>query len=137
MLANPIPVPTEAVTGELAGVARKADIDMTQIPLGIEDTVRNDDAISPRREVMVKRLERFASSHSTLAVQLSQVLFCFGIDGKPWIAVRLVPIDQFGDLHELGIPIGMLSAGKTLANLASANSSAKTQNPFNSLRLII
>ena len=57
LLADPIPVPAKTVTGELGRVAREANVDVPQVEFSIEDAVRNDNAVGPGREVMVKRLE--------------------------------------------------------------------------------
>ena len=80
LLADPIPVPPKTVTGELGGVAREADVDVPQVEFAVEDAVRNDNAIGPRWEVMVKCLKRFAAANAALAIELAEMLFGLGVD---------------------------------------------------------
>ncbi len=74
LLTDPIPVPTKTVTGEFGRVTREANVDVAQVEFPIEDSVGNDDAIGPGREVVVKRLEWFAATNAALAVQFPEVL---------------------------------------------------------------
>ena len=71
---------------------------------------------------MVKRLERFAAANAALAIELAEMLFGLGIDGKPGVSLRFVPLDQLGDSLELSVAIGMFSAGNIFTNLSKTNS---------------
>jgi hypothetical protein len=44
LLANAAPIPKQTVAGKLAGIVRKADVDMSPIADRVVDAMRNDHA---------------------------------------------------------------------------------------------
>ncbi len=109
LLANPVPVPAEAVAGKFSRIVSKPDVDMPPVGDAIVNPMWNDNATCPLRVIMVKALKRCAASCSAFAVQGSQMLFGFGIHGKPGISQRFVLLDQFGNTQKLWVAIRMLT----------------------------
>ena len=73
-LADAVPVPAQAVAGELAGVVTEADVDVATIAGQIVDAVRDDQTRGPTGEVVVERAEGLLRPHAALAIELSQTL---------------------------------------------------------------
>ena len=53
---------------------------MPKVPFSIEDAVRNDHAIRPRREIVVQCVEGSAATNAALAIELPEVFLGLGID---------------------------------------------------------
>src|ERR1035437_8339287 len=80
--ADPVPVPAEAVAGEVAGVVDQADVEVGAAARQAVDAVRNDHAGGPTGEVVVEGLERPLGPGTTLAIELPQKFLGLGVDGK-------------------------------------------------------
>ena len=70
---------------------------------------------------MVERLQRRGSPHSPLAVEPPEVLLTFGIEAKPRVAGRFEAFGQPSDLFELGVAIGVPTAGDRLSDLTPSD----------------
>ena len=107
-LADAVPVPAQAVAGELAGVVTQAEVEVAAVASQIVDAVRNDHARRPTGEVVVERPEGPLRPHAAVAVELSQMLLGLGVEGKHRVSRRAVLGLQLGDALELRVPVGRL-----------------------------
>src|ERR1700675_3981497 len=80
--ANAVPVPPEAVAGELAGVGAQGDVDVAAVAGKVVDAVGNDHTGGPTREVVVERLKCLLCVNPPRAKELPEMFLCLGIDGE-------------------------------------------------------
>ena len=74
-----VPVPAQAVAGELAGVVTEADVEVAAVAGQIVDRVRDDQTRGPTGEVVVERAEGLLRPHAALAIELPEMLLGLGI----------------------------------------------------------
>ena len=79
MFADPVPIPSQAVSGELAGLMREPNVDVSTVALQIVDAMRNYFAICPTGKVMIESVKRFGCVNPALAIQTTEMLFRLGI----------------------------------------------------------
>ena len=76
---DPVPIPLQAVTSELSGIARQTNVDVAAITQRIKDAMRYNHTIGPAGKIVIKGFERLAASDAAFAKQLSEKLLRFGI----------------------------------------------------------
>ena len=104
--ADPLPVPTEAVAGEQAGVVTQPQIEVGSIPSQVIDAMRDEHPGSPTGEVVIERPERLLTPHAAFSEELSEMLLGLRIHGKDRVVRPQVFRLQRGDPPELEVPIG-------------------------------
>lgn len=118
LLADALPVPTQTVASEKTGVVAQSKVDVASIPCQVIDAVRDEYAVSPTGEVVVKGFGRLPSPDAALAKQLSKVFFGFAVEGKDGVASIEVFGLQSTDALELSVAVRRYATGKHLVDFA-------------------
>ena len=74
LLSNPVPIPTQTVTGEQAGVVRQSNVDVSTIANAVVDPMRDDHAVGPTGKVMIECVEGPVGANPTGPEQVAQML---------------------------------------------------------------
>lgn len=117
LFTNAIPVPTQTVGGKLAGIMTQANVDVTDVASNIVDAVRDHSPIGPTGEIMIERLQRRGAVQPSFAIQPTEELFGFGVNGEDRIAITFVQVSQFADAFKLLLTIRRASPGDVLSDL--------------------
>ena len=108
--ADPIPVPAKTVTGEQAGVVAEANVDVTAVSEQIVDAVRDHQARGPTGEVVVEHLNGLLRPDAAFAIEQSETLLGFRVDGKHGISRIQILALKFFDVLKLRISVGRLAS---------------------------
>jgi integrase len=117
LATDAVPVPLQTVARKLAGVMRQSQVDVSSISGRIVDAMRNQHAVRPTGEVVIKRLR----SPAALAKQLTQELFRLSIHGKVRLPDGVVLVDQVSNVKKLRVPVGGTSPGDRLLEFSQSH----------------
>lgn len=94
LLANAIPIPTQAISGKLASVVTEPDVDMTDVTPDVVDAVGDQLSIGPTREIVIKCLKGRGAVdpalYHALTVLRSTGVPCRVTLSADWLGVWLV-----------------------------------------------
>jgi len=121
LATDAVPVPLQTVARKLAGVMRQSQVEVSSIPGRIVDAMRNQHAVRPTGEVVIKRLRSLAAPRAALAKQPTQELFRFRIHGKVRLPGGVVLVDQVSNVKKLRVPVGRASPGNRLVDFSQTH----------------
>ncbi len=117
--ANAAPVPTQTFHGKLTGVMAQSKVDVPDVSADVVNSVRDQFAVRPTREIMIESLQGGGAVDPSLAVQATKEFLGFGVHGKDRIAFTLVHVCQIADSFKLLPAIGRVSPRQCLFGFAA------------------
>src|SRR5919106_2826435 len=74
-----IPPVAEAVTGKFTGIMARSQLNIADIESPIIEALRNDDALSKARKIVIVRPQLFQGVQMAVAIKVPQLLLLLGI----------------------------------------------------------